>query len=285
MCQPLIEIVRKNTNALSTTFVQQKTPRTISRVFPNESTIDPAAHVRGYSLNFTARLVAVTEECVRLDSQIQSTAISSIEHLLEPMKHIEDALNLCTTDFQRILLSVHRLSTCHDVNNVSAVPIEGSLDTTEDGTDPNNGIDLPEYVPVEPEFFAGRPDEVDNDESKKKVVECDMSLVENRVIRQQFRPVLRQLKVKLDPINASVRDRELAYLRSKGFVDDDAAIEKKSERNDDSSDSEPEIGASKKYSNRFDEMREFLQTKQQIGFLPLLPAGHGSIHQDEEILE
>lgn len=283
LCPPLIETLQKYTNSSLKTFAANDTAANKStrcRRFVTKSTGDPLAQIRAHSLNFTARLIAVSDECERLDSELQCS--SSIEKMIVPMKHIEESLALCMADFQHISLDVHRLL------NSDAAPIDDTTSAVENDREhlsDSHAVaeNWSEEVPIEPEFFAGRPDPVEV--KQKNSAETDINVVENRVIRQQFRPVLRQLKVRLDPINASVRDRELAFLRSKGFVDDDDVEQKKDEaiKMTDDSDSDADIGGppppTKTYSNRFDEMREFLNAKQQIGLFPLAP---GRVVQDEE---
>lgn len=125
--------------------------------------------------------------------------------------------------------------------------------------------------------------------------DTDSELLEldTRIVKRQFRPVLRQLRNRLEPINDAMRQRERKFFAANGIdvdEDDNAAGQIRKEDGDaddidDGDDDDAKPVAARK--DQYADMRKFLQDKQPMScFNPMLapfPVHHRAL--DEDILE
>lgn len=240
---------------------------------------EPISVLRSYSLNFSSRILAVANECRHLDNIFQgstagTTSKKDFHDLIGSIKHIEDSLSICTDDYKRLVLAYHKyLNIRYDDETAHSIDQNGSESNYASS---DTKVFRENVIPSteESEFFVlSERTEDDDDElpqKRRSNIDDELRQIDAKVIKQHFKPVLRQLRDKIGPINKSMRDRERQFLKKQGIQAEDEAPSKS-----DSEDSETDsLSISRKRiqhdrkKNQYDEVRQFLQNKQQISFLP-----------------
>lgn len=264
--------------------------------------------VKRGSLDLTCRLIAMTNEYRDTDDRIQSI---TGDHRLKKdvfmdiahrMIQIEQSLVTCQEDYQRLKLTYDKfLFTTFRIKPerkpVAAIDHEPSDEISSDvvvvaNKDQNNDVNS--------DYFALRDsDEVlsESEEAGDSVVSArkrenfddELEKLDLKLSRTYFAPVLKQLKTKINPINDAMKERELKFLMAKGIdrerIVSPTAMGDRASVVDSDSDSDVSIVMPRsKARNNYDEMRTFLQQKQQFAMIPpTLPPTHAP--GDEELLE
>lgn len=267
----------------------------------------PLNNVKTESLEITSRLAAVATECSQMDGAIQTitdkmilnqTNPKELENIFNTARLIEQSLGVCLGDVQRLVLS------CNKILLISSqiLPIEElKTDAGHESHIENNNVKVQfaeDTLEDNSDYFAFRypdDDETTSDEadSQEETESYDLNdeieIIDRKIVKKRFAPVLQQLKEKIHPINDAMKERERKYLTSMGMdlhildADDlNSALAQDRNDTDDSDDSEME--ARIKSRSKYDEMRSFLEEKQQINFLPNLPLPQINLG-DEDILE
>lgn len=267
----------------------------------------PLSNLKVESLEITSRLLAIAQECVSTDEAIQditndmilnrSEANKTLQNIFADVKQVETSLVLCIADYQRLVLACHKLLLVS-----SQMPNDSGIGENEesdkaliDSTDitPKVSEDQPDESS---DYFAFRDPAAENslsteneapyDHNQRPNLDNELDTIDKKIVKKQFAPVLKQLKTAINPINDAMKERERKYLASVGVdtkrLDESSAEQINSESDSDSEGSE--IEARIKARSKYDEMRSFLQDKQQISFLPNLPLPELS-RANEDILE
>lgn len=278
--------------------------------------------IKRSSMDVLCRLIAIVNRYQSTDDQIQvlneSTNKQQLMNILNEMKRVNESLSACQADFETLkLIYTKCLIKTNDLPNA----VEPNTTATEpppsnDDKNMPSGLNEKNHLEEESgEYFAMRDikneedtdsDADDNPTNRPSTKWYDeLDNIDVKVTRSFFAPVLKQLKTKIDPIKEEMREREMKFLLSKG-VDREKILEfDKNNDRDDTSAEERSMGSdsesddndgsasgeihnksktkSKYQANRYDEMRTFLEQKQQIQFLPLgnLPPLAGA----EDVLE
>ena len=304
----------------------------------NESRIvktrnDPIGVLQDSSLKLSACMVAVAGECQALDITLQRLTETENEkrdntkqlvEVANNMRCIENALSVCFDDFQRLMLVYNKF--LNSKLNLKETPSEKSdnkSQTTDDefpesflrveiSQNPYDGEkkdDFYAYMFDEKQAKAER-EQLEKEQHEKHNEELEILNFEKRITKGKFKPVLKQLKDRIDPIRQVMLEKEREVLASKGInVDELFAKEENEEESDedkehDSSvvfkeafnDSEDSDGSadlefekrSKKLKERdnFAEMRNFLAQKQNINLFKLeAPPSASNALGEEDILE
>lgn len=267
--------------------------------------------VKRSSLDLMCRLIAMTNEYRNTDDRLQSM---TGDHRLKKdvfmdiahrMIQIEQSLKSCQEDYRRLKLTYDKfLFTTFRIKPerkaVAAVEKETSENISSDVCD-GAAKKCPENQSHEEnsDFFALRDtadmisDREDEDEAvvggrNRGNLDEEFEQLDLKLSRTYFAPVLRQLKSKINPINDAMKERELKFLMAKGIDRErivSSAADGEANVVDSDSDSDVSIVMPRmKPRNNYDEMRTFLQQKQQFTMLPpTLPPTHAP--GDEEVLE
>lgn len=275
--------------------------------------------IKRSSMDVLCRLIAIVNQYQSTDDQIQmlneSTNKQQLMDILNEMNRVNESLCACQEDCETLKLIytkclVKKFDLPIEVEQNSTpnepVPSIDELNTSSDSNDKNHLED------ENREYFAMRDikneeeesdsDDDDNQNGRSTTHKWydELDNIDMKVTRSFFAPVLKQLKNKIDPIKEEMKEREMNYLLSRG-IDREKIIE--FDKNDDTPDQEHNNGGSdsgseedsasgeihikaktKPHANRYNEMRAFLEQKQQIQFLPLggnLPPLSGS----EDVIE
>lgn len=290
----------------------------------------PIAVLQHSSLKLSARMVAVAGECQALDVTLQQlTATEAAQKnnttqliaVANNMRGIENALAVCCDDFQRLMLVYNKF--LHS-------QMDEQLDTPQTSNCKSKDDDFPESIlrvefsqnPSEPQkcddFYAYMYDEheaqqyEDEQQAPYPTPEKELLNFEKRITRGKFKPVLRQLKDRIDPIRQVMLEKEREVLTAKGINVDELfgkmeQVEQQQEDNrltevarqcdyDGSDDSESDSAdeafkrRSKQIKERdnFAEMRQFLAQKQAVNLFNLdaqMPSRPPPPAVKEELLE
>lgn len=267
--------------------------------------------VKRSSLDLMCRLIAMTNAYRDTDDRLQSMmgdhrlkkdVFMDIAHR---MIQIEQSLVTCQEDYRRLKLTYDKfLFTTFRIkperkaaaaienetsDNISSDVCDGATKkTSQNQTNEENS-----------DFFALRDaveiisESEDEDEAavggrKHGNFDEEFEQLDSKLSRTYFAPVLRQLKSKIHPINDAMKERELKFLMAKGIERDriiSSVADGEANVVDSDSDSDVSIVMPRtKPRNNYDEMRVFLQQKQQFAMIPpTLPPTHAP--GDEEVLE
>lgn len=257
------------------------------------------------SMDILCRLIAITNHYQSTDQNIQSLDNSQMNedkmlNISNEMQRIKESMVACQDDFNTLQLIYNKW-----VGRKFHLPIERVTEKAEQPTNVTNDSKQQDHEndaieDENEEYFAMRDNKISEDSESESEVDgksnkiswySELDNIDMKVTRSFFAPVLKQLKTKIDPIKSEMKERELKFLMSKG-IDREKIMD--FDRNEDhdiyksDSDSDANSNASNKIrsksrSNRFDEMRSFLEQKQPISFLPLahLPLPSSS----EDVLE
>lgn len=281
---------------------------------PMQRKSGPVAVLQESSLRLNSCMLAVADECHLLDETLQKLSedipkkpAEEGKHLMEvanSMRLIEASLAVCCDDFHRLCLVYNRflslklgtqnnnlLITQTDVSSVDGL-VDSSLDPEEsilrvEITNNNSFDDFYAYAFDENE----KPVEVTQKDNRE--LEEELAFLDEKITKSTFRPVLRQLKGKIDPIRKEMLQKERQILKNKGInVDEFLGKEQGNEKGEENSDSEGSADeaheiSKKAYENakKFDEMRDYLAQKPRINLFGLGGEGDRSVCGEEQILE
>lgn len=256
---------------------------------------------KSYSLTFLPKLLAVTHQCMRLDSVLNHLIENYNEndkeqdefHELVPiMSQLDSELLMCQDEYQRLFITYQKflnMGSSDDDKKQENIPDEEKV----------REIVEHDYRKVgetafghHDEFFAldVLEDEVStqgNDKRQQNLDE-DEEMINRKIVKRTFRPVLKQLRRKIEPLADDMKKRERKVLVAKGVdlekIDNGTKSKIKhdleresnssSERfssEDDDSDEEFRRKRTQKSSQKYSEMREFLEQKQQLNVFALKP--------------
>lgn len=257
-------------------------------------------------MDICSRLLATLNRYDQIDGEIQllqAEALESKEEMLAylcHMKQIKESLSSSHDDYQRLILLFNKLLA--QKHNLPAIE-NTAHDDTEQCEDADDNVDKAvdrntdhETDDANEEFFALKHmQDVDSDDEQttkqiRKHQDDEFESYDVQVARSFYAPVLKQLKNKIDPIKADMREREMKFLLAKG-IDREKILNFDSDNSDDSNASDAsgssDVAQPKKRTNnqdRYAGMRALLENKQQFGFLPVtnLPT---NFQTSEDILE
>ncbi|XP_020812854.1 uncharacterized protein LOC110187738 [Drosophila serrata] len=292
----------------------------------------PIAVLQHSSLKLSACMVAVAGECQALDITLQQLTATEAANrnnskelvaVASNMRGIENALAVCCDDFQRLMLVYNKF--LH-----SKLDLEGELtprpkeDLGEEFPESilrveySQNVDAPQQKDDFYAYMYDENEELEQFEAEQHAPfptpEKELLNFEKRITKGKFKPVLKQLKDRIDPIRQVMLEKEREVLASKGInVDElfgkiEQIEEQQQQQQDDNrladttssptydsssnsdSDSADEVAfkrRSKQHKERdnFAEMRQFLAQKQAINLFKLPPPPALAAAAEEELLE
>ncbi|XP_053681900.1 uncharacterized protein LOC128732631 [Sabethes cyaneus] len=260
-------------------------------------------NLRTNSLALLAKLVSAIHQFNALDESLEGilqrcdqqpqTLLTSLESLEDPLQVIANELLGSGEECQRLLVILRKA-----LNKEDSLQGESSLATQQEAVSENKDGEDKIYSEqdkpiLRDEFFAVDGTEVT--ESKRQSVGFleDLEGINAKIVKRHFKPVLKQLRERIEPIGVEFRERERKVLLDKGIdlnrLDDEM---KELVRNNPSYCSESEddeecttvnaARVSRKNEQRYDDMRGFLAAKEQMSIFGLRPM---SSLVSEDVLE
>jgi len=203
-----------------------------SKAMQNRS--GPIAVLQDSSLKLSARMVAVAGECQALDitlqklNEIEAANKNNAKHLIEVannMRSIESALSVCFDDFQRLMLVYNKfLNSKIDQEDERKEKAAKEIDPNSEYIESFLRVEISKSdndVNAKDDFYAYMFDESKEKEDtlKNDYNDTDLEILnfEHRITSGNFRPVLKQLKEKINPIRKVMLEKEREVLAAKGF--------------------------------------------------------------------
>ncbi|XP_036323730.1 uncharacterized protein LOC118737382 [Rhagoletis pomonella] len=294
----------------------------------------PVAVLQDSSLKLSACMVAVAGECQALDITLQRLTEAESERkdngkqllqVANNMRAIESALSVCFDDFQRLMLVYNKFlnSKLDNQDKLTTLQCEKDEDAEDEYPESFLRIEISQnhndaetsddfYAYMYDEQKAKSEKEQEEAETKaKRNTDHDMEILnfEKRITKGKFRPVLKQLKDRIDPIRHDMLEKERQVLAAKGINVDDFFGKDKNSKSletdkktvdmsnssvEQSDDSDSGGSADLEFDRRnkklkerdnFAEMRNFLAQKQAINIFKLDETAPRTSMGDEEILE
>lgn len=267
------------------------------------------ARIKRGSLDIMCRLIALTNEYRLADNSIQSFDDDFLRrkeilfNVGERLCQIDQSITACQDDFRRLILTYnkflftsfpieyeHKINLPLDVNTENTeIEDENHMQRIEENQDENTS-DYFALRDSDEDLSSSDDNENDKNYGRKKYAnyEDELDNLDLKISRTYFAPVLKQLKTKINPIKDSMKERELKFLMAKGVncskIMNSEPIATKVNTIGSDSDSDVSIVMPRlKSKPNFDEMRSYLQQKQQFSLIPTaLPAPSLG---DEDILE
>lgn len=275
--------------------IRKQIDKEISVTLPKE-----LREVRTGSIKFSAKILTVAMQCQQLEELIVSFAEKfehpddkEIEEILAVMKTVENEMSVSIDEHKRIAISFQKYLN---------MEFEDAKTTQEtlDGAGGDNTIIVKKLteddvaVQADDFFFVnGNPTEAE-DETKEQQPET-IEEVNSKLAKKYFKPVLVQLKERIEVIGEDMKEREKKVLKAKGIEIQDEPEEPKipshfdleGSGSDDEGERQRKI---KKSQQKFHGNREFLEAKQPINifagaFPPGFPSALKGQALDEDVLE
>ena len=222
-------------------------------------------------------MLALALQCQHLDQSITFIADhfehpdnKDIENTLIMMESIKSELSLYTDEFQRLIISYQKyLNMDLEVGKLQEADLEKIENAilgkkTKTVTEADNQLQ-------EDDFFV--VDGLENDseeESPTSATGEEISEdINSKLAKKYFKPVLSELRERIEVIGEDMKEREKKVLKAKGqdFIPDfDNKLKDLSDYEDSGSDDDVANRKRKlkKSQNKYGETRDFLESKQQI---------------------
>lgn len=252
----------------------------VRHVLPTNS--DSVTGLKNISLNFSSKTMILANDCRTLDIQIQNVfngeedinnPIQKRDSFLEIIPYfraIENNLGTCRDEFDRFYLSYNKF-----LNDNYNIPLKIDVKSPDIlNVKENQNSNVPVIVDettkeiLKDDFFlvsggAGdvQYETVDTDEDNI------LENASNRLVKSYFKPVLHQLRAKIDPINEQMKLKEKEVLAAKGIIVDEELLDDL--KNERSTDDDEEIAIhdlvnkKRKPQSKYSENRDFLISKSQ----------------------
>uniref|UniRef100_A0A1Q3FAB5 Uncharacterized protein n=1 Tax=Culex tarsalis TaxID=7177 RepID=A0A1Q3FAB5_CULTA len=236
------------------------------------------------------QLEEILEKCT--ESYEELNFINHLPTLELSLENISSELAASDEECQRLLILVKKLANKEDPPVVLPPP--------EKQPEPDSNPTFADQYnpPQKDEFFAVDETEArDSDGDERPPLDELENNIDSKIAKRHFRPVLQQLRERIEPIGVEFREREKRALQDKGirFEEETEAVPARNTLYS-SSDSEQEEEEEKRGKagrkdkkfqrsvERYDEVRGFLAAKQQMNIFGMMPAVGASV-MEEEVLE
>lgn len=249
--------------------------------------------VRTGSIKFAAKILTIALQCQHLEDMILKFAgkfehpdNKDVEQILEMMKTVESEMSVSIDEHKRIAILFQKylnmeIEESKESREKNEFPAEVSDKNVKKITEDDNVPHTDDF------FFVDGTEEAVEPENQPETIEE----VNTKLAKKYFKPVLVQLKERIEVIGEDMKEREKKVLKAKGIeIKDELDVPKLPSDDDDGSGSDDERERKRKFrknQEKFSGNREFLESKQLInifgssGFPFPLP----SQPLDEDVLE
>uniref|UniRef100_A0AAG5DVB7 Vezatin n=1 Tax=Anopheles atroparvus TaxID=41427 RepID=A0AAG5DVB7_ANOAO len=241
--------------------------------------------IKNHSLDVAIKLLAVAKDMAALDDELQSANLAIDKFVLEEavtiLMVVQHNLLMRSDDCERLVINLKKM-----LNKIDAIDAAGDSEgqeevgiTMDSAPNVDNRVSADTVVDLEDEFYlhtGGEEVHPDGAETSTDGLQAAEQQVAKRQMERRFRPVLRQLRERLQPIQLSFREREKTAIKRMGMDlnalnesegDDGTGTPAETESlcsDDDDKDEKPRQPLNTQ--NRYDEGRSLLASKQQIAF-------------------
>lgn len=250
--------------------IQKQIDHEISLAMPKE-----LREVRSGSVRFSAKILTVAMQCQHLEELIVSFAEKfespnnkKVEEILEMVKNVENDLSLSIDEHKRIAISFQKYL---NMETGDVKISKEKLNAAEEESVDNVRITSEDDLMVQSdEFFFVDGNTIEADEEAKTQTAEGVEEVNTTLAKKYFKPVLVQLKERIEVIGEDMKERERKVLKSKGIeIEDEPVVANLASDNETDSGSDDERDRKRKFrrnEEKFSDNREFLESKEPINF-------------------
>lgn len=273
--------------------IQKQIDKEISLTLPKE-----LREVRSGSIKFSTKMLTLAmqyqhleELIVKFASDFEHPDNKNVEEILGMMKIVENEMSVNIDEHKRIAISFQKYLNMEiddgkisqeQLDNVEGVKSDSNVKTI---TESDNALHMDEF------FFADGH-VADNEDDSKSLQPDAIEEVNSKLAKKYFKPVLVQLKERIEVIGEDMKEREKKVLKAKGIeIDQEPDIPRVEAFSDDEgsgSDDERERQRKlKRNQEKFQSNREFLEAKQPINIFGAggFPLPLRTQTLDEDVLE
>ncbi|XP_058443209.1 uncharacterized protein LOC131425383 isoform X2 [Malaya genurostris] len=231
-------------------------------------------NVRSFSLTFVTKLLNTAHRFNLLEEELENSIqeydkksfASFLESMEASLETITNDLLTSTEECQRLLIMVKKILNKENVGSLELSGLFQEPSTKNDDLTINHERVFSEQdEPVfKDEFFAVVGSHCDFDTEKRKSINLtdDLEAVNSKIVKRHFKPVLEQLRERIEPIGVQFKQREKQALLDKGIdwveleVDDVGKTTSESD-SDDQGDDERDTRKFRSSVRRYDEVSLF----------------------------
>uniref|UniRef100_A0A8D8DSS7 (northern house mosquito) hypothetical protein n=1 Tax=Culex pipiens TaxID=7175 RepID=A0A8D8DSS7_CULPI len=261
---------------------------------PVVKTLPPeVANLRSLSTALSMKMLKTVHQYNQLEELLQesthhyedSNFINQLPSLELSLADISSELAASDEECQRLLILVKKLANKEDPLPQLPPPSEQQPEV-----DPAPTYSAQYNPPQKDEFFAVDGNEARDSDGNEDRPPDELEHIDSRIVKRHFRPVLQQLRERIEPIGVEFRKREKRALQDKGIqLEEEEEVPTKntlyssSDSEDESEETERKDKKFQRSVERYDDVRGFLAAKQQMNIFGIMPAmGNG---MEEEVLE
>ena len=266
------------------TMVQQRIQKQLEEEFvaiPKE-----LRTIKSYSINFSSKMLALALQSQHLDESITFFADhyehpdnKDMENTMIMMDSIKSELSLCTDEFQRLIISYQKyLNMDLEVGKLQEEDLEKLKNAIAEKK--TKTVTEADNEPQEDGFFVvdGFENDLEEEPPTSAASEEITEDINSKLAKKYFKPVLTELRERIEVIGEDMKEREKKVLKAKGqdFIPDFYnKLKQLSDYEDSGSDDEVANTKRKlkKSQKKYGDTREFLKSKQQINIFGTPPPG------------
>lgn len=274
--------------------IQKQIDQEISMTMPKE-----LREVRTGSIKFSAKILTVAMQCqlleeliVKFASKYEHPDNKEIDEILDMMKSIESEMSVSIDEHKRVSISFQKFLNMETGD--AKISQEKLKDAEGDKSNQNvRKITEDDVMVQSDDFFFVDGNTVEPSVEASKVNQPEtIEEVNSKLAKKYFKPVLAQLKERIEVIGEDMKEREKKVLKAKGIeIENEPEVKRfptySSDDGDSGSDDERERKRKfKKNEEKFNANREFLESKQPFNFFAGgFPLPNNNQALEEDVLE
>lgn len=237
------------------------------------------------------KFLALATQLKIFDGNLQAVRPRDEESLRKDLQKMKESLETLSVTFTCINLEFENLHLIYNkILNLPSKALEDVQTSHKSSEEPGKKIEDLTVNPATDEFFhldASKEADWEKPENDFDLADYEYDRVNQKLIKSTFKPVLVQLRKRIHPLHDAMKEREKQFLQNRGVpLPDDSdgggdfsdSLDEKSNSESDEEDSLSQKHRTK--PGKYEENREFLQEKQQIGLFFSLPPPQNLLSED-----
>ncbi|XP_059611875.1 uncharacterized protein LOC132258552 [Phlebotomus argentipes] len=231
------------------------------------------------------KLLTLVTQLRLFDGDLQRVRAKDEKSLQKELAKMKEAFEALSVSFTCINLEFENLHLIYNkILNLPSNAIEDYQMLVPEQQQSRKIEDL-SVIPATDEFFhldTSKDQEWEKEEADFDLANYEYDRVNQKLIKSSFKPVLVQLRKRIHPLHDAMKKRERQFMKSRGVTlaeesDGEFSDSLDEKSNDSLSDDEAQRPAK---PGKYEENREFLQEKQQVGLFFSLPPPQNLLSED-----